>query len=131
MITQKLVEDFHRAFKLPVNKKLNEDEYLLRLRLITEEWSEFAAEATSFDTSRPGEGFLKEMCDLIYVLVGTAVALGMDVDKAFTRVHMSNMSKLGSDGKPVYRSDGKVLKGEGYTPPNLTDCVPKYEDKDL
>jgi hypothetical protein len=131
MITQKLVEDFHRAFNLPINRKLTEDEYLLRLRLIAEEWAEFSSEAGMFDTSRPSDGFLKEMCDLIYVLVGTAVACGMDVDKAFARVHMSNMSKLGSDGKPVYRSDGKVLKGEGYVPPNLTDCVPQHEDKNL
>jgi predicted HAD superfamily Cof-like phosphohydrolase len=78
------------------------------------------------DLSAPQEEFLKEMADLIYVLLGTAVAMGMDIDTAFKRVHRSNMSKLGPDGKPVMRADGKVLKGPEYCLPYLTDCVPMY-----
>ena len=66
---------------------------------------------------------LKELCDLQYVLSGAAVALGLDIQTAFIRVHNSNMSKLGEDGKPVYREDGKVIKGPDYLPPNLKDLV--------
>jgi len=74
------------------------------------------------------ERLLKEMDDLQYVLSGMAVVLGLPLQVAFTRVHQSNMSKLGADGKPVYRSDGKVLKGPNYTPPDLEDLVtPGFE----
>lgn len=66
---------------------------------------------------------LKELCDLQYVLSGFAVTFGLPFDEAFRRVHESNMSKLGSDGKPVYREDGKVMKGPNYKEPNLTDLV--------
>lgn len=66
---------------------------------------------------------LKELCDLVYVAVGTAVAMGMPFDVAFNRVHASNMSKLGPDGKPIYREDGKVIKPDTYVPANLEDLV--------
>jgi len=65
----------------------------------------------------------KEIADEIYVLFGTAVALGIDADKAVRLVHASNMSKLGADGKPIYRGDGKVLKGPNYVEPDMTSCV--------
>ena len=66
---------------------------------------------------------LKELCDLQYVLSGAAVALGLDIQVAFNRVHDSNMSKLDDNGKPVYREDGKIIKGPNYRPPNLEDLV--------
>jgi predicted HAD superfamily Cof-like phosphohydrolase len=56
----------------------------------------------------------KELCDILVVTYGFLVALGVDADKAFAEVHASNMSKLGEDGKPIYREDGKVLKGPNY-----------------
>ena len=62
-------------------------------------------------------------CDLQYVLSGAAVALGLDIQTAFIRIHNSNMSKLGEDGKPVYREDGKIIKGPDYIPPNLEDLL--------
>jgi predicted HAD superfamily Cof-like phosphohydrolase len=46
-----------------------------------------------------------------------------DIEQALRRVHASNMSKLGEDGKPIYREDGKVLKGPNYQPPDLSDLV--------
>ena len=49
--------------------------------------------------------------------------MGWLLDEALNRVHLSNMSKLDTEGKPIYREDGKVLKGPNYTPPNLTDLV--------
>jgi len=66
---------------------------------------------------------LKELADLVYVCYQYAENLGWDLDEALNRVHLSNMSKLGEDGKPIYRADRKVLKGPNYQPPNLTDLV--------
>ena len=78
--------------------------------LIDEEWSEFH-EAYHLGTD---EEELKELCDLVYVCYQYAVNCGWDLDEAMDRVHKSNMSKLGRDGKPIYREDGKVLKGPMY-----------------
>ena len=66
---------------------------------------------------------LKELADLVYVCFQYAENLGWDLDEALNRVHESNMTKLGEDGQPIRREDGKVLKGPNYQPPNLTDLV--------
>jgi predicted HAD superfamily Cof-like phosphohydrolase len=66
---------------------------------------------------------MKEACDLVYVVLGMFVEFGWDFDEAFARVHESNMSKLGEDGKPIYREDGKVLKGPDFFKPDLTDLL--------
>ncbi len=66
---------------------------------------------------------LKELADLVYVCYQYAANLGWDLDEAMHRVHESNMSKLDESGKPIYRDDGKVLKGPNYAPPNLDDLV--------
>ena len=64
---------------------------------------------------------LKELADLVYVCSQYAENMGWFLDEAIHRVHQSNLSKLGEDGKPIYREDGKVLKGPNYAPPNLED----------
>ena len=63
----------------------------------------------------------KELCDLLYVTIGTIVTYGLQdkIEKCFEEVHRSNMSKLGKDGKPVYREDGKLLKGDNYSLANI------------
>jgi len=66
---------------------------------------------------------LKELADLIYVCYQYAENMGWFLDEALDRIHRSNMSKLDIDGKPIYREDGKVLKGPNYKPPTLTDLV--------
>jgi len=66
---------------------------------------------------------LKELADLVYVCYQYAENVGWDLDEALNRVHQSNMSKLGEDGQPIRREDGKVLKGPNYQPPTLTDLV--------
>ncbi len=66
---------------------------------------------------------LKELADVVYVCYQYAANLGWDLDEAMYRVHESNMSKLDKDGKPIYRDDGKVLKGPNYAPPTLEDLV--------
>ena len=66
---------------------------------------------------------LKELSDLVYVCYQYAVNMGWNLDEAMHRVHESNMSKLDEYGKPIFREDGKVLKGPMYQPPDLTDLV--------
>jgi len=66
---------------------------------------------------------LKELADLVYVCAQYAENMDWDLEQALRRVHTSNMSKLGEDGKPIKREDGKVLKGPNYQPPNLSDLV--------
>ena len=95
------------------------------MSLITEEFKEFLqADGMLF---RHGSNVqvecLKELADLVYVCYQYAANLGWDLDEAMHRVHQSNMSKLDEYGKPIYREDGKVLKGPRYSPPNLEDLV--------
>ena len=93
--------------------------------LIVEEFKEFLeAEGMLFRNNDefPAEA-LKELADLVYVCYQYAENMGWFLDEALDRVHASNMSKLGEDGLPVYREDGKVLKGPNYKPPTLTDLI--------
>ena len=69
------------------------------------------------------ENCLKELADLVYVCYQYAENMKWDLDEAMHRVHESNMSKLDENGEPIYREDGKVLKGPNYKPPNLSDLV--------
>jgi NTP pyrophosphatase (non-canonical NTP hydrolase) len=87
-----------------------------RFDLIREEFEEAEKAETP-------ENMLKELCDLVYVVLGYCATFGLDFDTAFNRVHASNMSKLGDDGKPVCREDGKVLKSKNYKPADLSDLV--------
>ena len=93
--------------------------------LIVEEFKEFL-EADGFlfkhGANHQAEA-LKELADLIYVCYQYAENMGWFLDEALNRVHESNMSKLGEDGKPIYREDGKVLKGPNYKPPDLSDLI--------
>lgn len=63
------------------------------------------------------------ICDLVYVVVGTAVSFGIPFDRCFQEVQASNMSKLGEDGKPIVREDGKILKGPNFFKPNLERVI--------
>ena len=92
-------------------------------KLIVEEFKEFLeAEGMLFMHGRNHqEHALKELADLVYVCYQYAENMGWFLDEALNRVHESNMSKLDEDGNPIYREDGKVLKGPNYKPPNLED----------
>ena len=87
--------------------------------LIVEEVHEFidAVEQESYENE------LKELADLVYVCFQFAENMEWDLEEALDRVHKSNMSKLGLDGKPIRREDGKILKGPNYQPPKLDDLV--------
>ena len=93
--------------------------------LIVEEFKEFLDADQNMVLMHPQdrEATLKELADLIYVCAQYAENMNWDIEQALRRVHASNMSKLGEDGKPIYREDGKVLKGPNYQPPDLSDLV--------
>tara|TARA_R110002012_G_scaffold229084_1_gene401611 strand:+ start:620 stop:886 length:267 start_codon:yes stop_codon:yes gene_type:complete len=87
--------------------------------LIDEEWSEFH-EAYYHE---PEANQLNELADLVYVCFQYAASQDWDLDEAMRRVHKANMSKLGEDGKPIYRGDGKVLKGPNFKKAVFNDLV--------
>ena len=108
-------EEFRAAYSLSQNATERD----VQKTLIDEEWSEFH-EAFHFQEESEQ---LKELADLVYVCYQMAASQDWDLDEAMRRVHKSNMSKLGEDGKPIYRADGKVLKGPNYKPPYLNDLI--------
>lgn len=63
------------------------------------------------------------LADIVYVVYGTALTYGIDLDSVLREVHRANMSKLGADGKPLLRQDGKVLKSDRYRPPDIAPIV--------
>ena len=95
------------------------------MTLIVEEFKEFLdAERQVIPGLLANEAeALKELADLVYVCYQYATNMGWDLDEAMRRVHTSNMSKLDENGQPIYRPDGKVLKGPNYQPPTLNDIV--------
>ena len=96
-----------------------------QLNLITEEFKEFLDSTGTLYRSNPSchADCLKELADLVYVCYQFAANMNWDLDEAMHRVHESNMSKLDEYGKPIFREDGKVLKGPRYQPPKLEDLV--------
>ena len=113
--------EFRRAYN--IRNDLNSRS--MQKNLIVEEFKEFIeadCNMAMMDINSRAD-CLKELADLVYVAAQYAENMDWDLEQALRRVHRSNMSKLGEDGKPVYRADGKVLKGPNYEPPNLTDLV--------
>ncbi|MCS5714592.1 nucleoside triphosphate pyrophosphohydrolase family protein [Herbiconiux sp. CPCC 205716] len=114
-----LVAEFHHAFDLPVSNRpqrvLPFGLADLRVDLLEEEVGELreAVEASNLTKIADALG------DILYVTYGAALTWGVDLDAVLREIHRSNMTKLGSDGKPILRHDGKVLKPDGYTPPNI------------
>jgi predicted HAD superfamily Cof-like phosphohydrolase len=117
------VAEFHMAFNLPMRQlpSTEIDDALARLRvaLLEEEVGEFVAASEKGDLV----GIADALADIVYVIYGTALTYGIDLDTVLREVHRSNMSKLGSDGKPLIREDGKVLKSEKYLPPDIASVL--------
>lgn len=130
-----MLEEFHRTYGAAINIDIRSEKGIklkeLRESLIVEESQEVCSELFPVDYIPTDRGKLeveavvniqkltKELADLMYVTIGTAVTFGLPLEEVFAEVHKSNMSKLGEDGKPVYREDGKVLKGPNYKEPDL------------
>ena len=87
----------------------------LRLELIQEELEELSDAVADRDMIQIADA----LTDLLYVVYGAGHSFGIDLDECFEEVHRSNMSKLGENGRPIHREDGKVLKGPGYFEPDL------------
>ena len=117
------VADFHRAFNLPMRQSpsADVDKSLAKLRvaLLQEEVGEFITASEKGDLVAIADA----LADIAYVVYGTALTYGIDLDSALREVHRSNMSKLGNDGKPLIRDDGKVLKSERYFPPDMASVL--------
>ena len=126
----KAVAEFHRAFKQvdgvwPQN--VEKDEAILRHRLMIEETNEYVD--ACFKNSLVD--IADALGDQLYILCGTILKHGMQhiIEDVFNEIQESNMSKLGADGKPILREDGKILKGEQYFKPNLEPIVNKKQEK--
>ncbi len=123
MINKELkhVEDFHNAFGLGVAKKptidLSKETIKLRFNLMKEENEEYFEAAKRNDMVEVADA----LGDMLYILCGTILSHGMQdkIHEIFEEIQTSNMSKLGDDGKPIYRKDGKVMKGPKYFKPNI------------
>jgi len=116
-------KEFRKKYNLPSSN--DRKTRAVQHKIIVEEFKEFLeAEGMLFMHSLPHqEHALKELADLVYVCYQYAENMGWLLDEALNRVHISNMSKLDEDGKPIYRGDGKVLKGPNYKPPDLSDLI--------
>ncbi len=111
---QAMVEEFHRKFSIVAQATptdLNEETKRLRVRLIDEEFDELKESMAGGDLA----AVAKEMADLLYVVYGTAVSYGIDMDPVFREVHRSNMSKVGG----YKREDGKWVKPATYSPARI------------
>lgn len=131
MSASQLVLEFHEAFNVPAYAKPSlppTERCELRKSLIQEELKELCKAIDEGDLV----GILDGLCDLLYVTYGTAweFGLGSVLKEAIAVVHASNMSKLGEDGKPIYREDGKVLKGPNFFKPDLAAILKRYEQAD-
>ncbi|RKR12344.1 phosphoribosyl-ATP pyrophosphohydrolase [Maribacter vaceletii] len=119
------VELFHKSFGLGVlheNKAdLGEAKNLLRFNLMDEENKEYLEAASNNDMVEVADA----LGDMLYILCGTILEHGMQykIEEVFEEIQRSNMSKLGADGKPIYREDGKVLKGPNYFKPNIKEIL--------
>ena len=115
------VKKFHKSFGLTINEtpkaSLGNDINLLRYKLMREENEEYLEAAQNNDLVEVADA----LGDMLYILCGTMISHGMQdkIEAVFDEIQRSNMSKLDKNGKPIYREDGKVLKGSNYFKPNL------------
>lgn len=115
---QRMVQEFHKQFEIhvsPTPSIPDEPTQILRKRLIQEEFDELQEAMREKDLP----SIAKELADLLYVVYGTAVSLGIDMEPVFQEVHRSNMSKVGGHK----REDGKWVKPPTYSPARLEDLL--------
>lgn len=119
------VEKFHDTFGIPneytPKATISNDLINLRFKLMAEENEEYLEAAKNGDLVEVADA----LGDMMYILCGTILSHGMQhkIEEVFEEIQRSNMSKLGEDGKPIYREDGKVLKGPNYFKPNIAKII--------
>lgn len=116
------VRAFHEAFGVPVlpaPQMPHEERRKLRYRLLKEEFEEYVAAENNDDLNEVADA----LGDMAYIIAGTALEYGIPLDRVLDEIQRSNMAKLGPDGKPIVRPDGKILKPEGWTPPDVAGVL--------
>ncbi|WP_109437216.1 nucleoside triphosphate pyrophosphohydrolase family protein [Aquimarina sp. AU119] len=119
------VQEFHTAFKLGYKNEpiadLGEAKNTLRFNLMKEENEEYFEAAQDNDLVEVADA----LGDMLYILCGSIIEHGMQhkIEEVFNEIQRSNMSKLGENGQPIYREDGKVLKGPNYFKPNIKEIL--------
>lgn len=122
----KKVQNFHQTFQQTDAEKptlLDQRTWELRHRLMKEETDEYLEACVEGDIV----GVADALGDQLYILCGTILKHGLQhkIVEVFNEIHDSNMSKLGVDGKPIFREDGKILKGPGYFKPDIKKILDK------
>lgn len=119
------VKQFHSAFKIghleSPKAHLGINKNMLRYKLMREENEEYLEAANADDLVEVADA----LGDMLYILCGTIIEHGLQhkIDEVFDEIQRSNMSKLGQDGEPIYREDGKVLKGPDYFKPDISKIL--------
>jgi predicted HAD superfamily Cof-like phosphohydrolase len=119
------VEKFHDTFGIPneytPKADISNELIDLRFNLMAEENEEYLEAAKNGDLVEVADA----LGDMMYILCGTILSHGLQhkIEEVFEEIQRSNMSKLGEDGKPIYREDGKVLKGPNYFKPNIAKII--------
>lgn len=148
---QMLVQQFHDVYNLPVLlgevPSADRERIHMRMGLVSEEYQELTAALygerageiieqaqvsakDADDHTRDTIEVADALADLVYVIYGMALECGIDLDAVLEEVQASNLSKLGEDGKPIYREDGKVLKGPGFFNPNIARALGLDKEND-
>ena len=115
------VKEFHTAFKIGYREtpkaSLGLEKNMLRYKLMREENEEYLEAANNDDLVEVADA----LGDMLYILCGTIIEHGLQhkIEEVFNEIQRSNMSKLDEDGEPIYREDGKVLKGPNYFKPDI------------
>ena len=117
-------KNFNKSFNLPISvtpKLIGPKRFILQHKLMNEELIEYLDACANGDIVEVADA----LGDMLYILCGTIIEHGMQdkIEAVFNEIQRSNMSKLGEDGQPIYREDGKVLKGPNYFKPNIKDIL--------
>ncbi len=121
------VQQFHETYNLAVRHKptisIPKEQPKLRYDLMAEENREYLEAAHNNDLAEVADA----LGDMLYILCGTILDHGLQykIEAVFNEIHKSNMSKLDTEGKPIYREDGKVLKGPNFAKPDLLKILNK------
>ncbi|TDE99183.1 hypothetical protein EXU48_02070 [Occultella glacieicola] len=141
-----LVDEFHRIYAMPLTggaPNVDRPRVPMRLALVAEELAElvqavygdaagaelevaFARAEALDDGRRDTVATADALGDLVYVVYGMAIECGIPLEHVLAEIHRSNLSKLGADGRPILREDGKILKGPAYTPPDLAGVLARH-----
>lgn len=118
------VREFHRTYGVPIKNKPEhvKERATLRLNLLQEEFLEYIDGESHYDLIEIADA----LADMVYIIYGTALEYGIPLDAVLKEVHGSNMSKLDENGKPITRTDGKVLKGPSYYKPRIKEVLNMY-----